>query len=67
MENRRNISEVELAVELGARKKSRISEKFQTWVTGILMCDIDRNTKDKRKGGFSVLMASVQSVIDGGK
>lgn len=47
MENRRNISEVELAVELGARKKSRINENFQTWVTGILMCDIDRNTKEE--------------------
>lgn len=32
-----NISEVELTVELEAREKSRINQKFQIWVTVILM------------------------------
>lgn len=67
MEKRINVSKVELTVGLGARKKSGINQKFQTWVMGKLMCNIDRNTKDERKGGFSVPMASLQSVIDGGK
>lgn len=36
-------------------------------MTGILAGGIDRNTNGKRKSGFAMLMASVQSVIDGGR
>ena len=32
-----NISEAELTVELEAREKSRINQKFQIWVTAILI------------------------------